>query len=245
MCGRFNVDDEGMDEAYERLIGGPFPGEANFNTAPTETAWIIRRQRRAEAPNQWAAAEAKWWLTPFWSQTPKPKFATFNAKAETLGTSRTFREPFRRRRCLVPVTGFYEWRKREQRTLFGEAAGKAATASEPYFVRPRSGVLLLGGVWDRWGRGDEAFDSFAIVTTAVSEPLAFLHDRQPLMLSWKDARLWLDTEGDEPALNALLKPRLPVPLRAAPVSAYVGDPRNKGPRCGAPVGEATAIAADG
>ena len=243
MCGRFNVDDEGLDDAYQSLAGWRFPGASNHNTAPTESAWIIR----ADGDGALTAAEAKWWLTPYWSQVPTPRYATFNARVETLTTSRTFREPFRRRRCVVPVSGFYEWRKRLQPGLFGddaEGSDSPSGAGQPYYIRPRDGAMLLAGVWDRWRRGEASFDSFAIVTTEASEKLAFLHHRQPLLLAAADARVWLDAAVDSGELAGLLAPRVPVELLAAPVSRLVGDARNKERRCAVPVGDAMVIAPD-
>ena len=229
MCGRMNVDDEALDDAYTDLVGMPFPGETNYNVAPTEPVWIVRN-RSPRAPPGWEAAEAQWWLTPFWSKTPKPRYATFNAKAETLHKSSTFREPFRQRRCLVPISGFYEWRRNGQ-------------ARQPFYVRPLAGPLLLAGVWDRWRSRDrtQSIDSFAVVTTAVSSPLSFLHDRQPVMLDRADAPRWLDREATPEDLAELLAPRVPSPLVALPVSDYVGNPRNKERRCVVPVGKAVPI----
>ena len=255
MCGRFSVDDQdpGLDDAYQLLVGCPFPGVANLNTAPTETAWIVRVD--SSAGGSLTALEAKWSLTPYWSEAATPKYATFNARAETLATSRTFREPFRRRRCVVPVSGYYEWRKQAQpglfedggraaRSLAGSLAGSVKGGVQPYFVRPRRGALLLAGVWDRWRRGRAAVDSFAVVTTAASDQLAFLHPRQPLSLAPQDARVWLRAERDSGELARLLAPRLPVELLAAPVSRHVGNARNKDRRCSAPVGAPTVIAPD-
>ena len=251
MCGRFSVDDQdqGLDDAYRSLVGCPFPGVSNLNTAPTETAWIVRVD--SPAGGSLTALEAKWSLTPYWSEAAAPKYATFNARAETLATSRAFREPFRRRRCVVPVSGYYEWRKQAQPGLFedggraaGSLAGSVKGGVQPYFVRPRQGALLLASVWDRWRRGVAAVDSFAVVTTAASDQLAFLHPRQPLSLSPQDARVWLCADRDSAELAGLLAPRLPVELVAAPVSRYVGNARNKGSRCSVPVGAATVIAAD-
>ena len=242
MCGRFNVDDEGLDDAYQSLAGRRFPGASNHNTAPTESAWIIRADGEDGALT---AAEAKWWLTPYWSQVVTPRYATFNARAETLTTSRTFREPFRRRRCVVPVSGFYEWRKRLQPGLFGDDADDSPRGSgQPYYVRPRHGAMLLAGVWDRWRQGKVSFDSFAVVTTEASEKLAFLHHRQPLLLAAADARIWLGATAESGELAGLLAPRVPVELLAAPVSRLVGDARNKDRRCAAPVGDAMVIAPD-
>ena len=247
MCGRFNVDAEGLDDVYQSFVGRPFAGASNFNTAPTETAWIIRADPK-DAPaagGPLADAEAKWSLTPHWAGAT-PKYATFNAKAETLTTSRTFREPFHRRRCVVPVSGFYEWRRRVLPTLFNDGAHRAGRGgpAQPYYVRPRRGALLLAGVWDRWRRGGQVLDSFAIVTTPASEALAFLHHRQPLLLSSAEAPIWLRADADSEELARLLAPRVPVELLAAPVSRYVGDARNKGRRCMVPVAAATAIARD-
>lgn len=232
MCGRMNVDKDALEDIFELLLGEPFPGTSNHNTAPTESAWIVRNRRRSaeHADAGLEAALATWWLTPYWSPTPKPRYATFNAKAETLAESRVFREPFRRRRCVVPVAGFYEW----------QGQGKAR---QPFHVHPRSGALLLGGVWDRWRPrdGSAAIDSFAVVTTAASAELEFLHDRQPLMLSEDDALRWLARDTSNTALARLMRPRAPAGLTATPVSSYVGDPRNKGPRCAVPSDPAIAI----
>lgn len=238
MCGRMSQD-ESLDAVYRELTGEPFPGSANFNTAPTETIGIVRQRVRGAEQRTGArleAALAQWWLTPYWSKTPKPRYATFNAKAETLARSRVFADSFRRRRCLVPVTGFYEWRREGGRR-------------QPYWVRGRDGPLLLAGLWDRWRRRDgsqlpRAVESCAVVTTAASPGLAFLHDRQPLMLDRHTAGRWLG-HLEPGALGALLAPRLPVALTATPVSDYVGDPRHKASRCMAAVGGPVDVAADG
>ena len=230
MCGRFNAADDPLNQVFEELVGHPFPGETNYNTAPTETAWIIRHD--APDSEELEAAPASWWLTPYWSKTARPKYATFNARSETLATSSTFREPYRRRRCLVPVGGYYEWLKDGRRRM-------------PYYIRPRTGGMLLAGVWDRWRSRDrtQAVTSFAIVTTAVCGKLGFLHDRQPVMLSKAGARQWMARDTDAVDLDGLLQPGIPVDLAVLPVSAYVGDPRNKERRCVEPV--AAAISIDG
>ena len=252
MCGRMNVDDE-VNDAFDELVGHPFPGASNVNTAPTEPVWVIRNRRSSDAGNvgtpSFEAAEAMWWLTPYWSKTGKPKYATFNAKAETLTTSSAFREPFARRRCVVPITGFYEWRK-------GDRRGRANAVRQPYLIRPLAGPMLLAGVWDRWrsqlaaGKSAadkedaEVIESFAIVTTAVCPQLSFIHDRQPVMLSPEGARQWLSRETSMSGLETLMAPSIPGNLAAAPVSTNIGDPRNKERRCAAPIGNATLIGAE-
>ncbi|MXY56216.1 MAG: SOS response-associated peptidase [Gammaproteobacteria bacterium] len=231
MCGRFNAADAPRNKVFKGLVGHPFPGETNHNTAPTETAWIVRQD--APGSEELEAIAARWWLTPYWSKTPKPKHATFNARAETLAEANSFREPFRRRRCLVPVCGYYEWQKDGRRRI-------------PYYVRPRTGGMLLAGVWDRWRSRDrtQAITSFSIVTTAVSRKLEFLHNRQPVMLSKTGARRWMSRDAAPSDLGALLAPRIPMDLMVVPVSAYVGDPRNKESRCLEPVAASLAIDRD-
>ena len=248
MCGRMNVDDE-VNDAFDELVGYPFPGTSNVNTAPTEPVWIIRNRRSSGADGDvrtptFEAAEAMWWLTPYWSKTGKPKYATFNAKAETLTTSSVFREPFARRRCVVPITGFYEWRKADGR-------GRAKAVRQPYLIRPLAGPMLLAGVWDRWrsraSRGesaDEIMESFAVVTTAVCPQLSFIHDRQPVMLSPEGVRQWLSRETSMSHLETLMAPSIPGNLAAAPVSTDIGDARNKERRCAAPIGNATLMGAE-
>ena len=106
--------------------------------------------------------------------------------------------------------------------------------------------MLLAGVWDRWRSRDrtEVITSFSIVTTATTPQLQFLHDRQPVMLSRSGARRWMSRDVAASDLQPLLAPQIPVDLDVVPVSAYVGDPRNKAPRCVAPVGTALAIDRD-
>ena len=231
MCGRFNATDDPLNQVYEELVGHPFPGEPNYNTAPTETAWIVRHD--APGSDELEAVPATWWLTPYWSRTAKPKYATFNARAESLAQSSAFREPFRRRRCLVPVSGYYEWRKDGRRRY-------------PYYIRPQEGGMLLAGVWDRWRSrdGEQTITSFAIVTTEVDSKLEFLHDRQPVMLSPSGARTWMDRSTTPNHLNELFAPRILDDLAAVPVSAYVGNARNKESRCIEPVGASISISSD-
>lgn len=229
MCGRFNADRETLDEKFIELTGRPFPGATNHNTAPTEEAWVVR-ERRGERH----AMAARWWLTPFWSKTSSPRLGGFNARCETLSTSRVFGEPFRRRRCVVPVSGFYEWS--------GAPAGRV-----PHYVRRLDETpLLLAGVWDRWREPASGawLPGFAIVTVPAHDGLAHLHHRQPLMLWPGSASTWLDHSAPAHALGPLLQPALCEDLAVAPVSSWVGNTRNKGPRCAEAAGPAFRIAAD-
>jgi putative SOS response-associated peptidase YedK len=232
MCGRFNVEADPLTRWLMELVQLPHPGPDNHNLAPTEPVAVLRR---TGADHE--IVPMRWWLTPYWAKEPATKYSMFNAKSETVDSSRAFREPFRKRRCVVPVSGFYEWTR-----LSAKPAQKV-----PYYLRPQQQAgLLLAGIWDRWRSRDtdEAVTSFAILTTAASDSLAFVHSRQPVMLSAAGARCWLDAVTPADRLKALLTPHVPVPLDVVPVSTWVNNARHKDRRCVEPVGAAIAVAAD-
>jgi putative SOS response-associated peptidase YedK len=244
MCGRFNVESDPLSRLLMELVQLPHPGPDNHNLAPTEPVAVLRRDGRGEPQ----LLPMRWWLTPYWAKDAGTRYSMFNAKAETVAESRAFREPFRKRRCVVPVSGFYEW------VRSGSAAEPGASPQKqklPFYLRPREQPgMLLAGIWDRWRSGDgdggEGSDllSFAILTTAASDQMAFLHHRQPLMLSTADAACWLDGTASTDQLNDLLRPRVPVPLEAVPVSTWVNNARHKDQRCLEPIGVPVAVASD-
>ncbi|MEM8766249.1 MAG: SOS response-associated peptidase [Pseudomonadota bacterium] len=220
MCGRFNITSDPLTVLLMELVGLPHPGPDNFNTAPTETVPVLRLDDAGEPE----IAPMRWWLTPYWSKGPSTKYAMFNAKSETAAKSPAFREPFRKRRCVVPVSGFYEWTRQNNQKL-------------PYYLTPQTeSGLLLAGLWDRWRDGDsgESLESFTVLTVDAADEMAFVHKRQPLMLSVDDARRWMDPANED--FEALIGSELPVALAAVPVSTYVNNARNKDSRCVDPIG---------
>jgi putative SOS response-associated peptidase YedK len=236
MCGRFNVESDPLSKLLLELVRLRHPGPDNYNAAPTETIVVLRCDDNGEAE----LVPMRWWLTPYWAKEPGARYAMFNAKAETVDKAPAFREPFKKRRCVVPVSGFYEW----ARTSAPTSDGKSKL---PYYIRPHDTPgLLLAGVWDRWRnrRSGEVLESFAILTTDTGAGLGFVHDRQPVMLSLADARRWLDPHASRDQLTTLLGPTIPVALDAVPVSSYVNNARNKEVRCIEPIGEPVAVAAE-
>ncbi len=213
MCGRFNVTSDPLTALLMELVGLPHPGPDNFNAAPTETISVLRLSAQGEPE----IVPMRWWLTPFWSRGPSTKYSLFNARAETAARSPAFREPFRQRRCVVPVSGFYEWARRDGRKL-------------PYYLRPHEATgLLLAGLWDRWRNPEsgEEQESFAVLTVPAAPEMTFVHHRQPLMLSVAGAHRWLGAEDFE----AVIRSELPVALDAVPVSTHVNSARHKDARC--------------
>ena len=216
MCGRFTQQRPTSEIARifeaEDLAGDP--GE-RYNIAPTdEAAVVVQREDRR------AVVRYRWGLIPGWADDPRIASRTFNARAETLATSSLFRDAFRRRRCLVPVDGFYEWLR-------------SGSKRQPMRIHdPADGPLALAGLWT--GRQDpetgEWLRTFTIVTTRPNAFMAGIHDRMPVVVPPDAWATWLDREARDPGeLRALLEPRDDVALDAHPVAMLVNNVRNDGP----------------
>jgi putative SOS response-associated peptidase YedK len=190
-----------------------FPG--SWNVAPGQTLPITRLHNRIVEQ-----VTARWGLVPFWAKDEKLGYKCINARAETIATAPVFREAYKRkRRCLVPACGFYEWQK--------HPAGKT-----PYYVTSADGSLLaFAGLWEVWKKaGAQPLTTFAIITTEPNALTARLHDRMPAILDAADYGAWL--EADDP--RALLKPCAVEILQCYPVSTRVNTPQNDGPDLIAP-----------
>jgi putative SOS response-associated peptidase YedK len=221
MCGRFNITSDPLTRLLMTLVGLPHPGPDNYNAAPTETIQVLRLDEDGNPE----LVPMRWWLTPHWSKAPSTKYAMFNARSETAASSPAFREPFRKRRCVVPVSGFYEWTRQNDRKL-------------PYLLKPHEEPgLLLAGLWDRWRNPDtdEVLESFTVLTVPASPAMELIHNRQPLMLSVEEARAWMDPESED--FETLIRSDLPVSMDAVPVSTHVNNARNKDERCMDPIGK--------
>jgi putative SOS response-associated peptidase YedK len=222
MCGRFTQQTPTSEIAriFEAEDLAFDPGE-RYNVAPTDPAAIVvERRPSADEPAYRAVVLYRWGLIPHWADSPKVAAKAFNARAETITTSGLFREAFRRRRCLVPVDSFYEWRRE-------------GTARQPLRIHEASGdLLVLAGLWA--GRRDpetgEVLRSFTIVTSGPNAFMSSIHDRMPVVLPREAWDRWLDPlNPDLGELRALLEPRDDVPLDAYPVPPLVNNVRNQGP----------------
>lgn len=221
MCGRYNVLAHPIARLVEALAGSTPDGD-RYNVAPTETVPVLRA-RRDEAPFPCELTAMRWWLVPSWSDGPSQQYAMFNARSETVVRSRAYREPFRRRRCLLPASGFVEWQATD--------SGK-----QPYQIRPAADDgPLLAGVWDHWERDGEVIESCSILTTAAHPSLAFLHARMPVLLGRDEVEAWLAPDQADEALLAHCTPALPDELVVEPLSRTVNDARNKTPACAEPL----------
>lgn len=194
MCGRYELSETPQRlQAVFRLDTLP-QGFANADIRPTNTAPVVRYEN-----GQRLASLLRWGLIPGWAKDEKIAQRTFNARAEGVAEKPSFRSAFKRRRCLVPASSFYEWRaipgeKKKQKLRFNNAQH-----------RP----LALAGLWEYWMHPEtkELWETFTIITTSANDFMAPIHDRMPVILGEADWDTWLDPEvGKTLLLQSMLRP---------------------------------------
>ena len=222
MCGRFTLFEP------DKVLAGEFgvtdfpPRSPRYNIAPSQPVAAVRA---TPAGSGREIALLRWGLIPSWSKDPAIGNRLINARAETAREKPSFRNAFRRRRCLIPANGFYEWQRQER--------GK-----QPYFVRMRDERLFaFAGLWDRWEGPDEGvIETCTILTTAANAVLAPIHDRMPVILSPSEYTRWLDPAlQNTDSLAPLLVPFPPEYMLALPVSSRVNSPAVDDEKCMAPL----------
>jgi putative SOS response-associated peptidase YedK len=204
MCGRYLITS--APEAFRRLFG--YPEQPNFppryNVAPTQPVPIVRV---VEDARQFALV--RWGLIPPWAKDPRRFTLLINARGESVNEKPAFRNAMRRRRCLFPADGFYEWK---------DHGGRRS----PYFVRPKdSGPIAFAGLWESWmGPNGEEMETATIVTTTASRDIAHLHDRMPVIVPPEAFDMWLDCRN----VDALTAAALFVPTPAGQLEVYQVSP---------------------
>ena len=229
MCGRYTLDItlELLTEVFGVTEIPPEMPEpaARHNIAPTQPVLVVRAAARGGGRQ---LAHVVWGLIPPWAADPGMGARMINARAETAAEKPSFRTPLRRRRCLVPATGFYEWRK------------TGGGTKQPFLVRMRGGApFAMAGIWEMWrGAGDSELESCAILTTGANALMRPVHDRMPVILRPEDFGLWLDPLVDDPrAVQGLLRPAEPEAMELFAVSTLVNNPRHDLPECVRPAAE--------
>ena len=229
MCGRFSQQ-RPASELAEIFAAEPLADELGprYNVAPTDEAYVIvqRAERRAVVAYRWG-------LIPHWAMDAKSASRMFNARSETLARSSAFADAFRRKRCLVPVDGFFEWQRLDGRR-------------QPYTIGRADGApLALAGLWSGWRDPirDQVVRTFTIITGGPNEQMRWLHDRMPVVVPREAWDRWLDPETtDLGQLQALFEPTDEVDLRVQPVRDLVNNVRNDGPELVEPI-DPVAVAA--
>jgi putative SOS response-associated peptidase YedK len=213
MCGRYSLSIS--LETIEELFGFHPAVDSltpRYNIAPTQTTFIIRRGREGTIE----LAELRWGLIPRWSKDAAVGSKMINARSETVAEKPAFRDAFRKRRCLIPASGFFEWKTIDDRT------------KQPFYVQPADHQpLVMAGLWESWlNQADgKTIESFAILTTHANLTMQFLHHRMPVILHQSQFSAWLDC--DSPDLNAvqsMLRPAKESSLVLHPVSRLVNSP---------------------
>jgi putative SOS response-associated peptidase YedK len=212
MCGRFLTPDEA---AFERHWGIAVPPNyfRSYNLAPTQLAAVIRRDGRGDR----TAELLTWGFQPAWA-----KRAWINARSETVLESRAFEAAARRRRCLVPTLGWYEWQ--------GRKAPKQPFLLHLDGFRP----FAFAGIWTARETDEGWLGSFAILTRPATPKLEAIHDRMPLIVIPERYEAWLDRDTDDTTLRGLLDAKCEA-ISTYPVSTYVNKPANNDAECIRPV----------
>lgn len=220
MCARYEVSAPPQDLADLFGLAAAPDVKPRWNAAPTQMLPVVRQDEQGARHLDLL----RWGLVPAWADDVKIGHKMINARAETAATKPSFRTALRKRRCLVPVTGFYEWT--------GEKGEKRASI----FRRKDGRPFALAGLWETWkGGGGEPVVSFTILTTNANELVAKLHDRMPVIVDEKAFATWLDPHVDAPAmLKPLLVPAPASVLKCTEVGTAVNDPRHDDPSCSAP-----------
>lgn len=226
MCGRVIVKTtiEGLERAFPG-VAPPAPGEGlaevppRWNGAPRQTYPLIIRRRDPGGP---AFVAARWGFVPGWLRDETGGRRPINARSEGIARSGLFRDAYRRRRALMPVDGFFEWKA-------------ARGAKQPYAIALRSGApFALAAIWDEWHdpRLGAPIRTFAVLTCPANAMMAEIHDRMPVILAPADHARWL---SEEPDPEDLARPYPPEEMRMWPVSRRVNSPRDDGPDLVEPV----------
>ena len=223
MCGRYTLSDPG-DLLLELDVVSHLPIEPRYNIAPTQAVLAIRGQDADPRPQ---AVQLRWGLVPYWAKDPSIGNRMINARSETAAEKPSFKQALKKRRCLIPTDGFYEWVK----------VGKA---KQPYHIHlPQRRPFVFAGLWERWTRGPEPLETCTILTTAANDDVRPVHDRMPVILEGEARLAWLDPElQDSELLTSMLGPLPAGRLQLTAVSTLVNNPRNDSAACLEPLADA-------
>ena len=213
MCGRFAIKDRQEKVMSDfQIQHSEVLLEPRYNISPSQDIPVIVQQdgiRRLE--------NRQWGLIPFWSKTPKPMI---NARSETASEKPAFRQAFKKRRCLIPASGFFEWAKED-----GE--------KQPYFIFLKDkSSMAFAGLWEEWSAPDgKIVKTCAILTVEANSFLKFIHHRMPVILKPANGMNWLDLNRTESSLKNLLIPIDPEFMEARKVTRQVNIPSFDNPDC--------------
>lgn len=235
MCGRFTlrapVIDLGQLFFADLDRGDEFAvGPARFNIAPTQDILCVHYDSQREC---FTVALSRWGLIPAWAEDISIGSRMINARSETLDSKPSFKHALARRRCVIPMDGYYEWTK-----------ANGGKGKQPYLIEPVDGqVKFMAGLWEENQQldDDEAIRSCTIITTPANSTTAHVHHRMPAFIREGDCSKWLDPQcHDASKLKMLLRPAEKDLLKLMAVSRHVNSPRNEDEKCVLPLDDARA-----
>jgi putative SOS response-associated peptidase YedK len=217
MCGRYTLQASPEEIAAQFAIEVPPLFKARYNIAPSQNVAAVCLKPDTSRRE---LVQLRWGLIPSWAKDPKIAYSTINAKAETVAEKPAFRSAFRKRRCLIPASGFYEWQQQ----------GKQ---KQPMYIRLKDNrPFAFAGLWEHWEpKEGEPIESCTIITTEANEFMLPIHKRMPVILASRDYDQWIDPTIQTDSLQSLLKPYPSEEMEAYAVSKMVNNPRNDIPLC--------------
>jgi putative SOS response-associated peptidase YedK len=215
MCGRFSLATEQpiLQDQFDFIINEEL--DYRYNIAPSQNILVIGSNGQERV-----GTKMRWGLVPPWSKDMKIGFKMINARAETLDEKVSFKQPFKKKRCLILSDGFYEWKKQDKE-------------KQPYrFIMKDRRPFAFAGLWECWVKGDKPLYTCTIITTTPNELTKDVHDRMPVILPPSEYDLWLDRDvNDTEKLKSLLVPFNDQLMDVYPVSSIVNSPKNESAKC--------------
>jgi putative SOS response-associated peptidase YedK len=215
MCNRFTIRIPQAVLAHQFGVEAGLQLPLRFNVCPSTQIPVVRQtgERRE-------LAMLKWGLVPAWSDEPKVKYSTFNAKSEEAAGKPAYRAAMKNRRCLILADGYYEWEEVNKKKV------------PHYFQLRGQQPFAFAGLWERWNKAEPALETCTLLTTRANELQAKYHDRMPVILSPNDYAAWLDPANTDPkSLAYMFEPFPSNEMTDTPANPYVNKAGNEGPEC--------------
>lgn len=218
MCGRYTISQtQRLQEIYQKIEHEGLLA-LRYNVAPTQTVPVVLD----ETPEMLSGA--RWGLIPAWAKDKKIGASLINARAETVAVKPAFRTAFKKRRCLIPADGFYEWMK-------------AGAVKIPHRITVGDWLFYFAGLWETWNDPEGGpLRTCTIITCEPNALMAAIHNRMPVILEPAAQHAWMSRETEPEELQRLLAPHSADGMRAYPVSMRVNTPRNQDADLIKPVG---------
>ncbi|MDF2964728.1 MAG: hypothetical protein K0Q51_116 [Rickettsiaceae bacterium] len=208
MCGRFTVTLSDIALETEYGITNNVELKPNYNVTPLSNIPVIIKDEK----NDFKLQFMHWGLIPHWSKDISISHKLINARAETLQEKPSFKKSFQSKRCIIPASGFYEWKKETK---------------QPYYIKPKEGFFSFAGLWDQWKSSEgQIINSCTIITTEANDALKNIHHRMPVIISREDRNIWFDSNAGRDELKTLLHPYTETNIECIEVSKRVNSPSN-------------------